>query len=649
MQLSILETKRDEKRERLHNLFEQQKLIQDQMRQVEVELEKLDGSIDEIEAKILNNANKSTTDTAKAQPVFAVKKEYDRGVAATGKQQERRSQTQADEFLTDPTISPPMTTHNDKNSSAMSFVGFDYYHRPPPSRTGSSSTTGVLGQLEMVEAPEPRRKQQPSEQMQQAGEHPSQESSFMRNHPGLNRDNHDKAPQASAASNDPDRRPHVGTLDTHFVLPSNQSTTTIQLNNDLVRNPYNAASVAIPPPYQIHNSNGDSDNNNHFPWSAQVNHLLQNTFRIPSFRDHQREIINSTMSGHDVFVIMRTGGGKSLTYQLPALFEGRGPQRKVTFVISPLLSLIQDQVDQMNLFAPGSALSFTSGIAGGAAEHNHRWARVQDPAQQVCLVFVTPEKVSKSGRLCSEMEKLFAQGRLGRFVIDECHCACQWGHDFRPDYVKLGKLKAHFPSIPLIAVTATASDRVKEDVCRILQIGTNYLFFRSTANRPNLTYSVRQKPDGKGAVVSVMAEFIKEKHPGSAGIVYTLSKKDAESVAAQLCDYGVVSRAYHSDVSPARKEQIHKSWMCNATQVVVATIAFGLGINKPDVSFVLHHSLSKTLEAYYQESGRAGRDGRPADCVLFYSPKVSMFREFSVVAEYAHPGLLFYCRTSFEC
>mmetsp|Transcript_34480 Transcript_34480/g.101320 ORF Transcript_34480/g.101320 Transcript_34480/m.101320 type:complete len:1203 (-) Transcript_34480:13-3621(-) len=356
-----------------------------------------------------------------------------------------------------------------------------------------------------------------------------------------------------------------------------------------------------------------------FSWSRDMHHHLQNTFRIQSFRKNQKEVINATMSGDDAMVLMRTGGGKSLTYQLPALIEGRGSERKVSLVISPLKSLIVDQVDQMNAFVPGSAVSFMSGL--GSTEHTQRWNQVRNPDGGICLIFCTPEKVTKSNKLRGELEKLNSSGRLGRFVIDEAHCCCQWGHDFRPDYTQLGILKMHFPHVPLIAVTATASERVRDDCARILRIGTNYQLFRSTANRNNLNYSIRPKLDGAQKVIDDMVDFIKTHHPTNAGIIYCFSKKEAEDVADKLCAGGIVARPYHADISQEQKDRTQRSWQRNQTQVVVATIAFGLGINKPDVRFVLHHSLSKSMEGYYQESGRAGRDGLPADCVLYYSIK----------------------------
>ena len=237
----------------------------------------------------------------------------------------------------------------------------------------------------------------------------------------------------------------------------------------------------------------------------------------------------------------------------------------------------------MNGMVPGSALSFTSGLPGGNTEHARRWSIVRDPDGGVALIFVTPEKVSQSSKFKGEMEKLYNQGRLGRFVIDECHCACQWGHDFRPDYTKLGILKHHFPNVPVLAVTATASERVRNDCANILRLGSKYSFFRSTANRPNLRYSVKCKQDAKEAVVKDMVEFIKKNHVNQAGIIYTFSRKEADDLADRLCDNGIVARAYHSSVADNRKTAIHRSWMKNETQVVVATIAFGLGINKPDV------------------------------------------------------------------
>jgi hypothetical protein len=298
----------------------------------------------------------------------------------------------------------------------------------------------------------------------------------------------------------------------------------ISTQNDLVDDK-NALSALISPncPYSL----------------QQIKLTLNQIFHIQDFRETQSDIVQATLSGQDCFVIMRTGGGKSLTYQLPAILE----QPKVTLVVSPLLSLIQDQQEQMNHFLPNSCVSFTSGM--GQSQHTQNWHRVRDPNGGVAMVIVTPEKVHKSNKLKSELQKLYQQGRLGRFVIDECHCACQWGHDFRPDYAKLGMLKIHFPDVPVLAVTATASEQVRHDCTNILRLDQHYRFFRSTANRPNLTYQVRPK-DSAADVLHNMTAFIKLKHATSAGIIYTYSKKDADTVAGELCNRGIIAEAYHS-------------------------------------------------------------------------------------------------------
>jgi ATP-dependent DNA helicase Q1 len=557
-ELAALEAKRDLKRRQVEALFEQQQALQRQMAALQEELQAMDNEIDAYEVEQLSK--EVSYEQEEVQPF---------------------TMTHADEILTEPAsltmdypdefLKEPDTQQQEEEVAAL-----------PQKRPASR-----MGQLEIIK------------------------TSTKRQH---------AAPPAGLQRTSAPRR--TGTLDDFFgngasSQPEESKPAAVQP----IDNPYRQAPKApsifsdVPPSVRPRSSNNDTAYAL-YPWSQQVNDLLHNTFRIQSFRGHQEEIINATLSGDDVFVIMRTGGGKSLTYQLPALLEGRGPQRKITFVVSPLLSLIHDQEEQLNAFCRGSTVSFSSNI--GEEEHARRWGLVRNPSAGVCLVLVTPEKIHKSNKLKNEMEKLYEQNRLGRFVIDECHCCSNWGHDFRPDYTKLGLLKTHFPSIPVLAVTATASDRIRDDVCQILRLGRNYRFFRSTARRPNLTYSVRPKTT---KIVDEISDFIKTHHARNAGIVYTFSRKEADNVASSLCDLGIVARSYHSSVSDSAKVRIHKSWMRNETQVVVATIAFGLGINKPDVRFVLHHSLSKSLEAYYQESGRAGRDGGVADCVLYYTPK----------------------------
>lgn len=278
------------------------------------------------------------------------------------------------------------------------------------------------------------------------------------------------------------------------------------------------------------------------PFSTQqIQKILYETFRIQTFRENQLQIIQATLAREDCFVIMRTGGGKSLLYQLPVVLE----RPKITLVISPLLSLMQDQQDQMNAFCPRVCVSFHSGI--GKSEQAANWARVRDPTQNVGMILVTPERVYKSNRLKAELQQLYAEQRFARIVIDECHCCCQWGHDFRPDYAKLGVLRSTFPTVPILAVTATASDRVREDCTKILKLKSNYRFFRSTANRPNLTYSIRRKEGTAVDTLDDMVEFIQTKHPNSAGIVYTRTRKEADTVAKQLAQRGISADAYYSE------------------------------------------------------------------------------------------------------
>jgi ATP-dependent DNA helicase Q1 len=343
-----------------------------------------------------------------------------------------------------------------------------------------------------------------------------------------------------------------------------------------------------------------------FKWDQQVERLLAQTFRLPGFRPLQREVINATLSKWDTLVLMPTGGGKSLVYMLPALVEAG-----VTLVVSPLISLMHDQVTQLAEVGVRAEL---------LCQHTDKdlVKRIHDdlcsPKSDLRLLYATPERVVKSKTLISRLEKAHKQGLLQRIVIDEAHCISQWGHDWRQDYTKLGFFKKQFPEVPIMALTATATRKVEEDIKESLHTQKCERFCKSV-DRPNLQYEVQLKAPSADEANQAIYDVIAQRFPAQPGIVYCFSKKEAETVAHFLQGKGVRAKFYHADLdlygTDARgnsgRMEVFEQWSKGRVQVVVATIAFGMGINKLDVRFVIHHTMSKSISAYYQEAGRAGR------------------------------------------
>ena len=336
----------------------------------------------------------------------------------------------------------------------------------------------------------------------------------------------------------------------------------------------------------------------HCPNSTALE-VLHSAFGYQSFRKGQEEAINAALNGQDALVVMATGNGKSLCYQIPALcFDG------LTLVISPLISLMKDQVDQLR--ANGIEADFLN-----SSQTLQQQQQVQNKliSGQLKLLYVSPEKVMTNGFF-----QLISYTKVSFIAIDEAHCISQWGHDFRPEYTQLGGLKSSFPGAPIMALTATADYTTRQDILTHLKL-QNPLQYIGSFDRPNIRYTLEEK----FKPMEQLTRFVLAQK-GKSGIIYCNSRSKVERIAESLRSKGVPAAAYHAGMETAQRERVQQDFQRDNVQVVVATIAFGMGINKSNVRFVTHFDLPRSIESYYQETGRAGRDDLPAEAVLFYEP-----------------------------
>ena len=366
-----------------------------------------------------------------------------------------------------------------------------------------------------------------------------------------------------------------------------------------------------------------AENADYDDWESLDDIDLANKFIMHNrwFRHDQKKICDLALKKHDVFVLMPTGGGKSLCYQLPAAMAPG-----LAIVISPLISLIVDQVKALvDKDYPATYLSSSQ----TERERKNVYRELHKALPSCKLLYLTPEQFVKSQALQSVLKKLHGNGLLSRLVVDEAHCISQWGHDFRVDYKKIGTVKRNlFPGLPSMALTATATEGVRADVMKTLHMDKNRTkFFKVSFNRPNIFWRILPKvyekdKEGRQQYLTWMANYIKTKWMNETGIIYCLTRDECEDTAAQLREeFGLRAYHYHAGMTPKQRNLVQISWKDGRTPIICATVAFGMGVDNAHVRFVIHQTMPKSVEGYYQESGRAGRGGEPAEAVLLYNPK----------------------------